>query len=68
MTYVVTCPTCKTQNVTDEPGTEEEEAQDGSPVECTQCGNMVSAHGGQVRNFSQPVQEVEEDLFGFIDM
>lgn len=65
--YVVVCPTCKTQNITDEPGTEEEAAQNGASVQCTQCGSMISAVGGQVRDFSKPVQVVEEDLFGFND-
>ncbi len=61
--YVVTCPVCHTQNVTDEPGTEKKKEQDGAPIECTQCGSMISAHGGQVRDFSVPVVVVEEDLF-----
>ena len=68
MIYVVTCPTCQTQNITDEPGSEEEKVQDSASIQCTQCGSMISAVGGQVRDFSKPVQAVEEDLFGFNDM
>lgn len=60
--YVVTCPVCKTQNVTEEPGSEEEEAQEGASIQCTQCGNTVSAYGGQVRSFNRPVEQQEPDL------
>jgi len=66
--YVVVCPTCYTPNVTDEPGTEQEKEQDGASIQCTQCGNTVSAHGGQVRIFKKAAKRVEADLFGFNDM
>lgn len=66
--YIVVCPVCKTQNVTDEPGSEEEEAQQGASIECTQCGNTVSARGGEVRNFGQPVQQMEPDLLMLNDL
>lgn len=75
--YVVVCPVCKTQNITDEPGAEEYdgpgseaffESLNGASIQCTQCGETISAYGGKVKDFRKPIENKEPDLFGFADM